>query len=42
MFNDLGVYGVPRDVRERRRWDAVSAMRKMEAYTRLDRKTADI
>ncbi|XP_023334287.1 delta(24)-sterol reductase isoform X2 [Eurytemora carolleeae] len=34
MFNDLGVYGVPRDVRERRRWDAVSAMRKMEAYTR--------
>jgi len=34
MFNDLGVYGVPRDVRERRRWDAVSAMRKMEDYTR--------
>jgi hypothetical protein len=34
MFNDLGVYGVPRAVRERKRFDAVSAMRKMEEYTR--------
>jgi len=34
MFNDLGVYGVPRAVRERKRWDAVTAMRKMEDYTR--------
>ncbi len=34
MFNDLGVYGVPRAVRERNRFDAVTAMRKMEEYTR--------
>ena len=58
MFNDLGVYGVPRLVRERKRWeadlitlsdlltdmsdlqqnkkrfDAVSAMRSMEEFTR--------
>jgi len=34
MFNDLGVYGVPRAVRERKRWDAVKAMRSMEEYTR--------
>jgi hypothetical protein len=34
MFNDLGVYGVPRAVRERKRFDAVTAMRKMEEYTR--------
>ena len=35
MFNDLGVYGVPRLVRERKPWDAVSAMRKMEDFTRF-------
>ena len=34
MFNDLGVYGVPRAVRERKRFDAVTAMRRMEEYTR--------
>ena len=34
MFNDLGVYGVPRAVRERRAWDAVTAMRNMEEFTR--------
>ena len=34
MFNDLGVYGVPRLVRERKPWDAVTAMRKMESFTR--------
>ena len=34
MFNDLGVYGVPRLVRERKPWDAVTAMRKMEDFTR--------
>ena len=36
MFNDLGVYGVPRLVRERKPWDAVTAMRKMESFTRSD------
>ena len=35
MFNDLGVYGVPQDVKDRKRFDAVSAMRKMEDFTRL-------
>lgn len=30
MFNDLGVYGVPRPVLEKKRFDAVDAMRKME------------
>ena len=34
MFNDLGVYGVPRAVRDRKRFDAVTAMRRMEEYTR--------
>jgi len=34
MFNDLGVYGVPRLVRERKPWDAVTAMRNMEDFTR--------
>ena len=34
MFNDLGVYGVPRLVKERKPWDAVTAMRKMEDFTR--------
>eukprot|EP00092_Neocalanus_flemingeri_P030589 GFUD01033213.1.p1 GENE.GFUD01033213.1~~GFUD01033213.1.p1 ORF type:complete len:539 (-),score=77.90 GFUD01033213.1:1-1617(-) len=34
MFNDLGVYGVPRLVRERKPWDAVTALRKMEDFTR--------
>jgi hypothetical protein len=29
MFNDLGVYGVPRGVRERKRFDAVTAMRSL-------------
>lgn len=33
MFNDLGVYGVPRAVKERKRYDAVAAMRKMEKFT---------
>ena len=36
MFNDLGVYGVPRLVRERKPWDAVTAMRKMEEFTRWE------
>nr|CAH0102059.1 unnamed protein product [Daphnia galeata] len=30
MFNDLGVYGVPGPVKRKERFDAVSAMRKME------------
>ena len=34
MFNDLGVYGVPKPVREKKRFDAISAMRKMEDFTR--------
>ena len=34
MFNDLGVYGVPRLVREKKRFDAVGALRKMEEFTR--------
>ncbi|XP_042875627.1 delta(24)-sterol reductase-like [Penaeus japonicus] len=33
MFNDLGVYGVPRPVLEKKRFDAVDAMRKMERFT---------
>ncbi|XP_071529727.1 delta(24)-sterol reductase-like [Panulirus ornatus] len=33
MFNDLGVYGVPKLVREKKRFDAVDAMRKMERFT---------
>ncbi|XP_042237262.1 delta(24)-sterol reductase-like isoform X2 [Homarus americanus] len=33
MFNDLGVYGVPRVVKEKKRFDAVDAMRKMERFT---------
>jgi len=33
MFNDLGVYGVPRKVRNKERYDAVGAMREMEAFT---------
>lgn len=32
MFNDLGVYGVPQVVKEKKRFDAVAAMRKMERY----------
>lgn len=34
MFNDLGVYGVPRAVREKKRFDAVKALRDMEEFTR--------
>ena len=34
MFNDLGVYGVPKPVREKKRFDAVKAMREMEEFTR--------
>ncbi|XP_076029623.1 delta(24)-sterol reductase-like [Oratosquilla oratoria] len=34
MFNDLGVYGVPQQVKERKQFDAVDAMRKMEKFTR--------
>lgn len=33
MFNDLGVYGVPQIVRDKKRYDAVSAMRAMEKFT---------
>ncbi|XP_064114469.1 delta(24)-sterol reductase-like isoform X2 [Macrobrachium nipponense] len=33
MFNDLGVYGVPHLVKERKPYDAVAAMRKMEKFT---------
>jgi len=32
MFNDLGVYGVPKPVKEKQRYDAVKAMREMESY----------
>jgi len=32
MFNDLGVYGVPRPVLEKKRFDAVKAMREMERF----------
>ncbi|KAF2360659.1 FAD linked oxidase N-terminal, partial [Trinorchestia longiramus] len=34
MFNDLGVYGVPRLVKEKKPFDAVKAMRRMEQFTR--------
>lgn len=34
MFNDLGVYGVPKKVKNRERFDAVGAMRKMENFTK--------
>eukprot|EP00095_Tigriopus_kingsejongensis_P003457 snap_masked-scaffold13_size735724-processed-gene-2.2 protein:Tk03457 transcript:snap_masked-scaffold13_size735724-processed-gene-2.2-mRNA-1 annotation:"hypothetical protein" len=34
MFNDLGVYGVPKQVRNKKRFDAVAAMREMEHFTR--------
>lgn len=33
MFNDLGVYGVPKKVRNKERFDAVKAMREMEKFT---------
>jgi len=33
MFNDLGVYGVPKKVRDKQRYDAVGAMRAMEKFT---------
>lgn len=33
MFNDLGVYGVPQAVKDKKRFDAVKAMRAMEKYT---------
>jgi len=33
MFNDLGVYGVPKKVRNKQRYDAVGAMRAMEKFT---------
>jgi len=33
MFNDLGVYGVPKKVRDKERYDAVGAMRAMEKFT---------
>ena len=33
MFNDLGVYGVPQAVKDKKRFDAVDAMRDMEKYT---------
>ena len=33
MFNDLGVYGVPKLVKEKKRFDSVKAMREMEKYT---------
>jgi len=33
MFNDLGVYGVPQVVRDKKRYDAVKAMRAMEKFT---------
>lgn len=34
MFYDLGVYGVPRACKEKRRYDAVDAMRGMEHFIR--------
>lgn len=34
MFNDLGVYGVPQVVKDKKRYDAVAAMREMEEFTR--------
>nr|XP_053628731.1 delta(24)-sterol reductase-like isoform X4 [Cherax quadricarinatus] len=33
MFNDLGVYGVPKLVREKKRFDAVHVMRELERFT---------
>lgn len=34
MFNDLGVYGVPGKVKEKKPYSPVTAMRKMEEFTR--------
>lgn len=34
MYNDLGVYGVPGKVKERKPYDPIHAMRKMEEFTR--------
>ncbi|KAG6450980.1 hypothetical protein O3G_MSEX006859 [Manduca sexta] len=34
MYNDLGVYGVPGRVKEKKSYNPVSAMRKMEEFTR--------
>lgn len=34
MFFDLGAYGVPERVREKKPWDAHQAVREMEEYTR--------
>ena len=34
MFFDLGVYGVPRAIKEKKRFRTVMAMREMEAFTR--------
>ncbi|XP_068620513.1 delta(24)-sterol reductase-like [Battus philenor] len=34
MYNDLGVYGVPGKVKEKKAYDPVAAMREMEKFTR--------
>lgn len=34
MFVDLGIYGIPRRVREGKSWNAVAAGRELEAWTR--------
>ena len=37
MFFDLGIYGIPRLVREKRPWDAKATLRQMEAWVRSKR-----
>jgi delta24-sterol reductase len=37
MFFDLGIYGIPKRVRERKPWDAKSTLRQMEAWVRSKR-----
>jgi delta24-sterol reductase len=37
MFFDLGIYGIPKLVRERKSWDAKSTLRQMEAWVRSKR-----
>lgn len=37
MFFDLGIYGIPKLVREKKPWDAKSTLRQMEAWVRSRR-----
>ncbi|KAG7301159.1 hypothetical protein JYU34_014007 [Plutella xylostella] len=34
MYNDLGIYGVPEKVKQKKKYNPVDAMRKMEKFTR--------